>query len=285
MMQEVAPLPADPSKWRDLSVRVASAVVLIPIVLAITWAGSIWYACLVASMAVFMAVEWTKLVHGSQPVQLALHILAAVAASILPLVIGTAAVLGCIALLWVASLAYQLALLGRLGPWPVLGIPYIALAALSVIVLRNSGDHGLLSVYWLLFVVWGADTFAYFAGRTIGGPKLMPSISPRKTWAGLGGAIVGGILCSMVFALAAGLPSIVWLAAMGALLAVVEQAGDFFESALKRRAGVKDSSALIPGHGGMLDRVDGLVAAAMAAAMIGGFRSGFAAPASGILVW
>lgn len=285
MMQEVAPLPADPSKWRDLSVRVASAVVLIPIVLAITWAGSIWYACLVASMAVFMAVEWTKLVHGSQPVQLALHILAAVAASILPLVIGTAAVLGCIALLWVASLAYQLALLGRLGPWPVLGIPYIALAALSVIVLRNSGDHGLLSVYWLLFVVWGADTFAYFAGRTIGGPKLMPSISPRKTWAGLGGAIVGGILCSMVFALAAGLPSIVWLAAMGALLAVVEQAGDFFESALKRRAGVKDSSALIPGHGGMLDRVDGLVAAAMAAALIGGFRSGFAAPASGILVW
>lgn len=284
-MQEVAPLPADPSKWRDLSVRVASAVVLIPIVLAITWAGSIWYACLVASMAVFMAVEWTKLVHGSQPVQLALHILAAVAASILPLVIGTTAVLGCIALLWVASLAYQLALLGRLGPWPVLGIPYIALAALSVIVLRNGGDHGLLSVYWLLFVVWGADTFAYFAGRTIGGPKLMPSISPRKTWAGLGGAIVGGILCSMVFALAAGLPSIVWLAAMGALLAVVEQAGDFFESALKRRAGVKDSSALIPGHGGMLDRVDGLVAAAMAAALIGGFRSGFAAPASGILVW
>ena len=285
MMQEVAPLPADPSKWRDLSVRVASAVVLIPIVLAITWAGSIWYACLVASMAVFMAVEWTKLVHGSQPVQLALHILAAVAASILPLVIGTAAVLGCIALLWVASLAYQLALLGRLGPWPVLGNPYIALAALSVIVLRNGGDHGLLSVYWLLFVVWGADTFAYFAGRTIGGPKLMPSISPRKTWAGLGGAIVGGILCSMVFALAAGLPSIVWLAAMGALLAVVEQAGDFFESALKRRAGVKDSSALIPGHGGMLDRVDGLVAAAMAAALIGGFRTGFTAPASGILVW
>ena len=284
-MQEAAPLPADSSKWRDLSVRAASALVLIPIVLAITWAGSVWYACLVASMAVFMAVEWTKLVHDSRPVQLALHVLAAGLAAFLPLVMGTAAVLWCIAALWAASLAYQLAIVGRLGPWPVLGIPYVALAALSVILLRNSASHGLLSVYWLLFIVWGADTFAYFFGRTIGGPKLLPSISPRKTWAGLGGAILGGILCSVAFAWASGLESITWLAAMGALLAVVEQAGDFFESALKRKAGVKDSSTLIPGHGGMLDRVDGLVAAAMAAALIGGFRSGFSAPATGILLW
>ena len=285
MIQEVAPLPADPSKWRDLSIRVASALVLIPIVLVITWAGSVWYACLVACMAVFMAVEWTKLVHGTRPVQLVLHVAAAVIAAVLPLMFGTAAVLWCIAVLWAASLAHQLALVGRLDPWPVLGIPYVSLAALSVMVLRNGGDHGLLSVYWLLFVVWGADTLAYFAGRTIGGPKLLPSISPRKTWAGLGGAILGGILCSIVFAFVAGLQSIAWLAAMGALLAVVEQAGDFFESALKRKAGVKDSSSLIPGHGGMLDRVDGLVAAAMAAALIGGFRTDFAAPASGILFW
>jgi phosphatidate cytidylyltransferase len=284
-MQDAAPLPADSSKWRDLSVRAASALVLIPIVLAITWAGSVWYACLVASMAVFMAVEWTKLVHDSRPVQLALHVLAAGLAAFLPLVMGTAAVLWCIAALWAASLAYQRAIVGRLGPWPVLGIPYVALAALSVILLRNSASHGLLSVYWLLFIVWGADTFAYFFGRTIGGPKLLPSISPRKTWAGLGGAILGGILCSVAFAWASGLESITWLAAMGALLAVVEQAGDFFESALKRKAGVKDSSTLIPGHGGMLDRVDGLVAAAMAAALIGGFRSGFSAPATGILLW
>jgi phosphatidate cytidylyltransferase len=285
MMQDVAPLPADPSKWRDLSVRVASAFVLIPIVLTITWAGSVWYVALVASMAVFMAVEWTKLVHGSRPVQMLLHVVAAVVAAVFPLLIGTAAVLWCIAVLWAASLAYQLALIGRLDPWSVLGIPYVSLAALSVILLRNGGDHGLLSVYWLLFVVWGADTLAYFAGRIIGGPKLLPAISPRKTWAGLGGAILGGIMCSMAFALATGLDSIAWLAAIGALLALVEQAGDFFESALKRKAGVKDSSSLIPGHGGMLDRVDGLVAAAMAAALIGGFRSGFAAPASGILVW
>jgi phosphatidate cytidylyltransferase len=284
-MQDAAPLPADSSKWRDLSVRIASALVLIPIVLAITWAGSVWYACLVAAMAVLMAVEWTKLVHASQPLQLALHILAAVIGAFLPLLTSAPAVLWCIVALWAASLAHRLVTTGQLGLWQVLGVPYVAFAALSVMLLRNDGSHGLLTVYWLLFVVWGADTLAYFAGRTIGGPKLLPSVSPRKTWAGLGGAILGGILCSIVFALATGLEGITGLAAMGALLAVVEQGGDFFESALKRRAGVKDSSALIPGHGGMLDRVDGLVAAAMAAALIGGFRSGFAAPATGILVW
>ena len=284
-MQEASPFTAEPPKWRDLSVRVASALVLIPIVLAITWAGSVWYACLVASMAVLMAVEWSKLVHGGQPLQLALHIGAALAASFLLFFIGAAAVLWCIAALCAASIIHRLVTIGRLDPWPLLGVPYIGLAALSVILLRNDGSNGILAVYWLLFVVWGADTLAYFAGRTIGGPKLMPSISPRKSWAGHGGAIVGGILCSVAFALATGLESIAWLAAMGGLLAIVEQAGDFFESALKRKAGVKDSSTLIPGHGGMLDRVDGLVAAAMVTALIGGFRSGFSAPATGVLFW
>jgi phosphatidate cytidylyltransferase len=154
-----------------------------------------------------------------------------------------------------------------------------------VILLRNDESFGIMAVYWLLFVVWGADTLAYFAGRRIGGPKLLPAISPRKTWAGLAGAIVGGILCSILFALAVDLEGILWLAGVGALLALVEQAGDLFESALKRKAGVKDSGALIPGHGGMLDRVDGLVAAAMTAALIGGFRSGFPTPAAGVLVW
>jgi phosphatidate cytidylyltransferase len=284
-MQDAAPLPAEPHKWRDLSVRVASAAVLIPIVLALTWLGSVWYALLVAAMAVFMAIEWARLVHGFSPVQLALHIAAGLAASLLPFTVGLRPALWCIGLAWGASLVHRGLTAREHDWWSVLGVPYVAFSALAVILLRNDESFGIMAVYWLLFVVWGADTLAYFAGRRIGGPKLLPAISPRKTWAGLAGAIVGGILCSILFALAVDLEGILWLAGVGALLALIEQAGDLFESALKRKAGVKDSGALIPGHGGMLDRVDGLVAAAMTAALIGGFRSGFPTPAAGVLVW
>jgi phosphatidate cytidylyltransferase len=284
-MQDAAHLPADASKWRNLSLRIASAVVLIPIVLALTWLGSVWYALLVAAMAVFMAIEWAKLVHSLRPLQLGLHIMAALSAALLPLVAGVSAALCFIGLAWGASIVVRA--LSEKGHtfWSVLGVPYVAFSALSVILLRNDETFGVMAVYWLLFVVWGADTLAFVAGRKIGGPKLWPAISPRKTWAGLGGAIAGGVLCSVVFAIVTGLNGIWWLAGVGALLAVVEQAGDFFESALKRKAGVKDSSTLIPGHGGMLDRVDGLVAAAMTATLIGGFRSGFPTPAAGLLVW
>lgn len=284
-MQEAPPLTADPPKWRDLSIRVASAVVLIPIVLAITWAGSIWFALLVAAMAGFMALEWTKLVHDSRPAQLVIHLAAGIAAALLPALAGLGAAVWAITLLWAASIVDRRLAGEPHGLWTLAGVPYIALSALSIMLLRNDAQFGLLAVYWLLFVVWGADTFAYFAGRTIGGPKLLPSISPRKTWAGLGGAVAGGMACSALFGWAAGLPSVLWLLGIGACVAVVEQAGDYFESALKRRAGVKDSSALIPGHGGMLDRVDGLVAAAMFAALIGGARGGLSAPAAGILAW
>jgi phosphatidate cytidylyltransferase len=284
-MQEAPPLTAEPPKWRDLSLRIASAVVLIPIVLAITWAGSLWYGLLVAAMAVFMGIEWTKLVHDSRPVQLGLHVGAAIAAALLPYLAGSLLTIWCISLLWAASIGHRQLVYRQHTLWSLVGIPYIALSALAVVLLRNDPSFGLIAVFWLLFVVWGADTLAYFAGRTIGGPKLLPAISPRKTWAGLAGAIVGGSLCSAAFALAVGLENIFWLLAVGALMAIVEQAGDFFESALKRKVGVKDSSALIPGHGGMLDRVDGLVAAGMVAALIGGIRSGFSAPATGLLVW
>jgi phosphatidate cytidylyltransferase len=169
--------------------------------------------------------------------------------------------------------------------WSIIGVPYIGLSALALMILRGDPQFGLIAVYWLLFVVWGADTLAYFAGRLIGGPKLLPKISPKKTWAGLIGAIVGGVLCSALFATVAGLDTLLWFCGIGAILAIVEQAGDFFESALKRSVGVKDSSALIPGHGGMLDRVDGLVAAAAVAALIGCIRAGISAAGKGILLW
>jgi phosphatidate cytidylyltransferase len=116
---------------------------------------------------------------------------------------------------------------------------------------------------WLLAVVWAADICAYFAGRVIGGPKLAPRISPKKTWAGLWGAVAGGAVVGLVVGYLAGSAGFLRLVVLGGLLAIVEQLGDLFESALKRHYGVKDSGRLIPGHGGVLDRVDGLVAASL----------------------
>jgi phosphatidate cytidylyltransferase len=121
---------------------------------------------------------------------------------------------------------------------------------------------------WLLVVVWAADICAYFAGRLIGGPKLAPSISPKKTWAGLWGAVAGGALGGLALGYWGGSVAFLILVVLGGFLAIIEQLGDLFESALKRHYGLKDSGRLIPGHGGLLDRVDGLVAATLCLAAI-----------------
>jgi phosphatidate cytidylyltransferase len=149
------------------------------------------------------------------------------------------------------------------------GILYVGLPAMALVWLRNDVPGGLEHVLWLMIVVWATDICAYFAGRSIGGPKLAPRISPGKTWAGLLGGMAGAGLFGGLLALTFGAGF--WLAAsVGMGVAVVSQLGDLFESALKRRAGVKDSGHLIPGHGGLLDRIDGLV---------------FAAPLFAAIVW
>jgi len=284
-MVNVSHRASEPAKWRDLGLRAASAIVLIPIILWVNWLGSVWYAILVGLMAGFMAIEWVKLIHGGRPVQLAIHLAAAAVSTALPWTAGPVVAFTAILMLWAGSVVQRQIADRPHSFWSLIGVPYIGLSALALMILREDPQFGLIAVYWLLFVVWGADTLAYFAGRLIGGPKLLPRISPNKTWAGLTGAIVGGILCSALFARVAGLDSLLWLCSIGALLAIFEQAGDFFESALKRSVGVKDSSALIPGHGGMLDRVDGLVAAGALAALIGCVRAGISAAGKGILLW
>jgi phosphatidate cytidylyltransferase len=138
----------------------------------------------------------------------------------------------------------------------------------------------------LLFaIVWATDIAAYFAGRALGGPKLMPRVSPKKTWSGALAGTVAAVLVAVAIAKSAGLAGLVAIAIMAISLSVVAQAGDLFESALKRRFGAKDSSHLIPGHGGLMDRLDGFVAAAFLAAVIGLLRGGFEAPGRGLLVW
>ena len=181
----------------------------------------------------------------------------------------------------------SLAMASRAGPldlWRSVGIPYLALPLLALFYLRAEPSFGFLALIWLLVVIWATDSFAYFAGRLIGGPKLS-RFSPKKTWAGLGGGAAGAALASAVVVILAKLP-VVWVPVLlAAIVAVVSQMGDIFESALKRHFNVKDSSNLIPGHGGILDRIDGLMFAALFCVGISLLRGGGLDKASRFLFW
>lgn len=256
------------ANWRDLGIRTLSSAILIPAILLDVWLGDIWFHLLVALLAVMMAHEWTNIVHERSSAQFALHAAGALCGAFLSLSLDWPATLLAIAVITIMSAGLSVLQKRKLQLWVFAGVPYVALPAMAFVVLRGSTQAGMLTIMWLFAVVWAADICAYFAGRLVGGPKLAPRISPKKTWAGLGGAIAGGIIAGVAGAYAAGSAAPLALAALGGVLALVEQGGDLFESALKRHYGVKDSGRLIPGHGGVLDRVDGLVAAALFLALV-----------------
>jgi len=247
--------------------RILSSIVMVAVALIALGAGRTGFNLLVIVGAAILAWEWTKLCGGGRfgwtGAILAVSVVAIVAAAVVERPgIGLALVLAGILGGYVAARVS-----GRDHPrWIAAGIAYIGLPCMALVWLRTGVDGGSL-ILWLLLVVWATDIGAFFAGRLIGGPRLAPRLSPKKTWAGLGGgalsaAIVGGVMSSID----AQAPSAHVLALGGALLAVVAQAGDLGESWVKRRFGVKDSSQLIPGHGGLFDRVDGLLTAALALA-------------------
>lgn len=152
--------------------------------------------------------------------------------------------------------------------WLVGGLLYVLAPSVALLLLRDDPETGRALVFWLLAVVWATDIGAYLFGRLIGGPKLAPSISPKKTWAGLLGGMFCAGLAGVGTALAMEMQALVQPAVVSALVGGLSQGGDLFESWVKRRFGAKDSGNLIPGHGGLLDRVDGLLAAAAATALI-----------------
>ncbi len=260
---------------RSAWTRIASALVLAPPVVAATALGAPFFEALVVLCAVILGYEWWRLSTlgagglGSLPLILAL--LGTLATTLLgqfqwlPMLFagGAMMVIG-------LSLAMD-----RPALWPSAGVFYLGVPLAAFLWLRSDPAWGAWTVLWLLGVVWATDTGAYVAGRLIGGPRLAPRISPNKTWAGL----IGGMICAGAVGLAADLTSdlgptglLTWLAMC---LAVVAQGGDLFESYVKRRFRVKDSGSLIPGHGGLLDRVDGLLAAATALALMLVIMGGF----------
>jgi phosphatidate cytidylyltransferase len=278
------PDQAKGANWRDLGIRTLSSAILIPAILLDVWLGDIWFHLLVALLAVMMAHEWTNIVHDRSSAQFALHAAGGLCGAFLSLSLDGPGTIAVIAVITLASVVLAVLQKRKLGLWVLAGVPYVGLPAMAFVILRGESQSGMFTIMWLFAVVWAADICAYFAGRLIGGPKLAPRISPKKTWAGLWGAILGGILIGIAAAYAAGLPNLLIAAVLGGVLAIVEQLGDLFESALKRHYGVKDSGRLIPGHGGILDRVDGLVAATLFLGLVV-IAADFLRPGNGLLGW
>jgi len=250
------------SKNSDLGTRLVVAILLIGLAFVALWAGGLGFWVLLSAAGILMIGEWAVLMGANtRQKRLTQYALSVPFAIMAP---GLAAGPGFLALGLVIGAAFFIAAVTRSGRLAG-GALYVGLPVLALLVLRGH-DNGLLLTFWAMALVWACDSGAYFAGRFIGGPKLAPSISPNKTWAGF----VGGLIAAALFAFAlvawAGLPLALALATP--VLAVLAQLGDLYESNLKRRAGVKDSGNLLPGHGGIMDRLDGLVAVAPVAALL-----------------
>ena len=270
---EVPPKPA--SRWPDLRKRALSAALLVPAAILCIWLGAEAWTALMAAAVALLAWEWVRLCGFST------KRLPGLAVPVLVLAAGVLA-LG-------EAWGWALALLGIgfVGLWAVaepprfrqavpgfwlaFGVPYIGCAGLGLIQLRGDATAGLVNVLFLFLVVWSSDIGAYLAGRRFGGPKLAPAISPNKTWSGAAGGLAAAMAVGILAATAmepAAVP-LLRVALVAATLGLLAQVGDLFESWIKRRFHVKDSSSLIPGHGGLLDRLDGVLSAAPAAALLG----------------
>ena len=249
----------------NLQLRIISGLILATLVLAATWAGGIWFRLLAVAMGAGVYVEWCA-ITGCKPAAFLPR------AAELLLVLAFAAVLVPMppAIVIVTILAGSaLAILsgfmsGSSGRWLAAGILYAGFPAVSLAYLRVDDEKGLFIVLFLFAVVWATDIFAYFVGRSLGGAKLAPAISPGKTWSGAIGGVAAAVAAGLAVAMASGPSGNVLLVLVIVAVSVVSQAGDLFESWIKRKFGVKDSGTIIPGHGGVMDRVDGLAAAAVA---------------------
>jgi phosphatidate cytidylyltransferase len=256
-----------------LRLRVLSALALVPLALVLVVLGGWGFAAFVALAVVVMGLEWARLTglrYGRRSGRIAggAVLLVGLGATLLIALGRAEAALACLLAGMLLAGLVAWATGGRPG-WTALGVGYVGLPALALLWLRGVPELGLALLLWLLVVVWTTDTAAYFAGRAIGGPRLAPAISPGKTWAGLCGGMLGAALSGALAAWLLGSGRLLQAAGLGALLALVAQLGDLVESGFKRAAGVKDSGTLIPGHGGLLDRVDGLLFAAPALALLG----------------
>jgi phosphatidate cytidylyltransferase len=253
-----------------LQLRFASAAVLGPLSLAALWLGGAWLLALMLLAGGAMGWEWARLAgRGRFGIVGALVAVTAIA----PLgLVGLGGGLGAASLLAVAGAVLVFAGAAAAGQsepaWAAGGTLWLAAGAVAFFALARLPEIGFETAFWLLLIVWANDSAAYASGRAIGGPKLAPRLSPNKTWAGFAGGVASAALIGGLAGALSGTPHPLALAALSLALGVAAQLGDLAESSAKRHFGVKDSSRLIPGHGGLLDRVDGLLAASLVAGAV-----------------
>ena len=276
---DAAPAGARPAP-SNLVMRVLAAVVLAPLTIAIAYAGGWLWALLVTLVSIGLFAEWLMVVGAGSAALTGAGtvVLAMMGAAVAFGALKTSIITGLIGGAIVTLIARGKFL------WAATGFAYAAAALLASILVRKDLVNGFSALMFVLLVVWATDIGGYFAGRSIGGPKLWPRVSPKKTWAGALGGFVASLLVAVGFA-ACGFGKLAPLLLVSAILSVVSALGDLFESAVKRRFGVKDSSHLIPGHGGLMDRLDGFVAAILVAWIIGFLRHGVHGAGSGLMVW
>lgn len=275
--------PAGPRSWADLGPRFASAAVLLAVTVFAVQFGGYIFAAVVGAVFAGVHREWERMVtlQPLTPVGMVLIGLVALSALSFPL-FGALGVLTVTAVAAIIAAAFG----GRVGlEWRISGLAFVCLVLVALLLIRGNSDAGIVAAWYLGSVVWLTDTGAFFTGRQIGGEKLAPDISPSKTWSGALGGLSMGTLAGLVIWLA--FTHSPWWIGLGlsAAMSILGQVGDLVESAIKRLFRIKDSGDIIPGHGGLMDRLDSLTFAVIFLFVVGLLRGGPDGIAAGFLFW
>lgn len=281
MTQTKRPEPHARRSWSDLQPRIVSALVLVPVTVVALLLGGVWLALLIGATFGGVYREWDSMVSGQRPGWLANGLsLLVFCVPVVDALFGVQ-----VALYISGAMAVVVLIVPGARIWRLVGIVYLSLVVMALVAIRGTDVSGIYAGVFLGLAVWMTDSGAFFSGRLLGGAKLSPEISPSKTWSGAtGGLVIGALSAFICWGVAGGSP--LWLGFLFALLlSVAGQLGDLMESAIKRRFKIKDSGDIIPGHGGLMDRLDSLSFAALVMFIIGAGHLGIGEVAHGFLYW
>ena len=272
-----------PLSANNLLLRVVSAAILAPLALVAAYVGGLPFALFWGIAALVVLWEWMTLVVGPSYRLMMLSCAAAIAIADFLAWLGRPVT--ALFMVGLGMLAGAIFAPSERRLWVIAGTGYAGGMVLAPVFLRADNGFGFAVVLLLFAIVWTTDVLGYFAGRAFGGPKLWPAISPKKTWSGAIAGTIGAVAIALFVAAQFGSFDRIAIIAVALLLSIMAQAGDLFESWVKRQFDAKDSSHIIPGHGGVMDRLDGFWAAAVAGCVVGLLRGGFGEPAHGVLIW